>query len=497
MTTPRKPFVSIIVPVYNEEYVLADCLAALKRQDYNGPFEIVVVNNACTDRSPRIAHEMGVRVVDEPRKGYVHAMRAGFAAARGEVIACTDADTIVPSDWLSRLVATLLQNPTAVAVSGVFNLHDCSLWLHLLGSAVSRLNWHLAGGNMAVWRWAYKGIGGFDPEVNLGADTELGLRLRHLGRVMIDRCLVASTSGRRIQYALWQTLWMYLLNDLWLVFFGHPRFHDFPDIRVLPRRYFPVRRLSSVGILLVVLSLVILAATNPSLQIFGPVLAHGQTDQAVIALTFDDGPSPYTAEVLNILARYQVKATFFLIGQNVERHPDLAQRIVAEGHAIGNHTYSHPLWEAVANPGKAAQELSKGAAAIQTATGVSPTLFRPPRGWRSPWMMRLARRTGYLVVTWSVSPDDWRGPPPEVIAERVLRQVRPGAIILLHDGLGTQVDPHMQNTVIALPTIIEGLQVRGYRFVTVPEFTTAETPESFIPSPAMVESNLPNSSSSL
>lgn len=112
-------------------------------------------------------------------------------------------------------------------------------------------------------------------------------------------------------------------------------------------------------------------------------------------------------------------------------------------------------------------------------------------------MMRLARRTGYLVVTWSVSPDDWRGPPPEVIAERVLRQVRPGAIILLHDGLGTQVDPHMQNTVIALPTIIEGLQVRGYRFVTVPEFTTAETPESFIPSPAMVESNLPNSSSSL
>jgi peptidoglycan/xylan/chitin deacetylase (PgdA/CDA1 family) len=464
-----KPFVSIVIPVYNEEYVLADCLAALQQQDYAGPYEIIVVNNACTDRSPEIARAMGARVVSEPHKGYVHALRAGFAAARGEIIACTDADTIVPPDWLSRLVEVLLEDPEVVAVSGVFDLHDCSPWLGALGSLASRLNWHLAGGNMAVWRRAYEAVGGFDPAVNLGADTELGLRLQRLGRVVIDRRLAVNTSGRRIQHALWQTLWMYLLNDLWLILFGHPRFYDFPDIRVAPRRHLPVRRLSGAGALLTLLSLLVFTAMSPGAQTFGPVLAHGPAGQPVVALTFDDGPSPDTAEVLDILAHYQVKATFFVIGQNVQRHPDLARRIVAEGHAIGNHTYSHPLWVAVETPGQVARELDGAAAAIQAATGVYPTLFRPPHGWRSPWMLHLAHRKGYTVVTWSVSPDDWRQPPPGAIAMRVLQRVRPGAIILLHDGLDTRGNPPMQNTVDALPAIIEGLQARGYHFVTVPE----------------------------
>lgn len=464
-----KPFVSIVVPVYNEEYVLADCLATLCRQDYDGPYEVIVVNNACTDRSPEIAQAMGAQVVNEPRKGYVHALRAGFTAAQGEIIACTDADTIVTPDWLSRLVVTLLQHPGAVAVSGVFDLHDCSAGLAALGSPASRLNWHLAGGNMAVWRRAYEAAGGFDPAVNLGADTELGLRLRRLGRVIIDRGLVVSTSGRRVQHALWQTLWMYLLNDLWLILFGRPRFYEFADIRVPPRRHLPVRRLSGVGIILAILSLFVFAAVSPDVQAFGPVLAHVQTDQPVVALTFDDGPSPHTAEVLDILARSQVKATFFVIGQNVERHPDLARRIVAEGHAIGNHTYSHPLWAAAETPGRVAQELDDAAAAIQEATGIYPTLFRPPHGWRSPWMVHLAHRKDYLVVTWSVSPDDWRRPSPQVVVGRVLRQVQPGAIILLHDGLETRASPPMQNTVDALPAIIERLVAQGYRFVTIPE----------------------------
>lgn len=471
-----KPFVSVVVPVYNEEYVLADCLAALCRQDYDGPYEIIVVNNACTDRSPEIARAMGVRVMDEPRKGYVHALRAGFAAARGEIIACTDADTIVPPNWLSRLVTVLTRDAETVAVSGVFRLHDCSPWLAMLGSLASRLNWHLAGGNMAVWRHAYHAVGGFNPAVNLGADTELGQRLKRVGRVVIDRRLVVSTSGRRFQHDFWQTIWMYLLNDLWLLCFGRPRFYDFADIRVPPRRRLPLRRLSGVGALLAVLSLFVLAMVNPTLQVFGPVVSDVRVDQPVIALTFDDGPSPYTAQVLDILDRYQVKATFFVIGQNVERHPDLARRIVAEGHVIGNHTYSHPLWGAVETPGRMAHELDAAAAVIQETTGVTPTLFRPPHGWRSPWMISLAHRKGYQVVTWSISPDDWRQPPPEVIVRRVVSRARPGAIILLHDGLETQQNPPVQNTVEALPRIIETLQAQGYRFVTIPELEQLRTP---------------------
>lgn len=473
MTASSKPFVSVVVPVYNEEYVLADCLNALREQDYDGPYEIIVVNNACTDRSPQIARAMGCRVVDEPHKGYVHALRAGFAAARGEIIACTDADTIVPPDWVSRLVANLTRDQRTVAVSGVFDLHDCSPVLALLGSLASRLNWHLAGGNMAVWRHVYEAVGGFDPAVNLGADTELGQRLRRRGRVVIDRRLVVSTSGRRLQHAFWQTVWMYLFNDLWLLLLGRPRFYDFPDIRVPPRPHLALPQLFGIGLLIILLSFFVLAAANPASQVFGPILSHVQVQQPLIALTFDDGPSPYTAQVLDILDRYQVKATFFVIGRNVERHPDLARRIVAEGHVIGNHTYSHPLWVAIETPGQVARELDAAASAIREATGVSPTLFRPPHGWRSPWMIRMARHKGYQVVTWSISPDDWRRLPPEVITARILRHARPGAIILLHDGLETRRDPPVRNTVAALPAIIEALRAQGYRFVTIPELEQA------------------------
>jgi len=483
-----KPFVSVIVPVYNEEYVLADCLTALQQQDYDGRYEIIVVNNACTDRSPAIARAVGVRVVDEPRKGYVHALRAGFAAALGEIIACTDADTLVPPDWLSRLVAGLTARPDVVAISGVFAFHDGPTWLRLAGRMVSHLNWGLAGGNMAMWRWAYQAVQGFDPTVNLGADRELGMRLRRLGQIVINRRLVASTSLRRFQVAFWPSLWRYLMNDLWLTLFHRPRFYAFPDIRLPPRRRLSTLKLSRAGALLTallvaVLGLFIFSAEGPGAQIFGPVLARVRADQPVIALTFDDGPSSYTAQVLDILARYQVKATFFVIGRNVEQYPDLARRIVAEGHAIGNHTYSHPLWAAMETSRHVERELDRAATAIQAATGIVPTLFRPPHGWRSPWMIRLARSKGYEVVTWSVSPDDWQRPPSQVIVERVLRQARPGAIILLHDGLETKVGPPVQNTVAALPTIIEELQARGYRFVTIPELM----PQSGIPSRFWIE----------
>jgi len=218
-----------------------------------------------------------------------------------------------------------------------------------------------------------------------------------------------------------------------------------------------------------VLLALLLFLESPDRQVFGPVLAKAASARPVVALTFDDGPSTHTAEVLDILARYHVKATFFLIGRNVERYPELARRIVAEGHAVGNHTYTHPIWAAIEGSQHVQRELDNCEKAIELATGIHATIFRPPHGWRSPWMIRQARREGYTVITWSVSPDDWRRPAPQVITERVLQGVKPGAIILLHDGLEMRGAPPVQNTVAALPAIIEGLRARGYEFVTVPE----------------------------
>ena len=467
--------------------MLADCLTALARQDYAGRYEIIVVNNASTDRTPEIARDWRARVVDEPAKGYVRALRAGFAAARGAIIACTDADTQVPSDWLSRLAERLTSSDRIVACTGTFGFHDGEPWLRLLARALGRCNFALAGGNMAVWRWAYEAVGGFDPAVNMGADRHLGQRLRRLGGIAVDKGLVVLTSARRYQAAFWPTVRMYVLNDLSMVVSGRPRFFDFPDIRRPVRRYIPrvrVRRARAAAVFATALLLLALTlAEAPGTQTLGPVLARTREVKSLVALTFDDGPSSHTGEVLDVLSRYGVRATFFVIGTNVERRPELARRIVAEGHAIGNHTYDHPFWAAVEDASRVRKELERGEQAIETATGVHATMFRPPHGWRSPWMIRAARREGYLVVTWSVSPDDWRRPSPEVIADRVLQATTPGSIVLLHDGLDLRLAPPVENTVQALPEIIEGLHARGFRFVTVPELVAVSNAAGLVSEP--------------
>jgi glycosyltransferase involved in cell wall biosynthesis len=266
---PAKPFVSIVVPVYNEEALLADTLTALQEQDY-GPYEIVVVDNACTDHSPQIARSMGVRVVTEPRKGVVHALRAGFAAVQGEIVALTDGDTRVPRDWLSRLVANLTRRPDVVAAGGIYAFYDGPLWLRYASLLVNRASWQLIGANMAVWRWAYESIGGLNPNVNLGWDAELGRKLRRRGRVVVDRRLVVRTSARRFQVALWRTWWRYFVNDLWLIFFGRPLFYDFADIRTVSRPQVPRWWPAAVMVLLVALTMVALAAMGPTAQAFGP-----------------------------------------------------------------------------------------------------------------------------------------------------------------------------------------------------------------------------------
>jgi peptidoglycan/xylan/chitin deacetylase (PgdA/CDA1 family) len=124
-------------------------------------------------------------------------------------------------------------------------------------------------------------------------------------------------------------------------------------------------------------------------------------------------------------------------------------------------------------PDKISSELSKAASAIRKACNVDPEYFRPPHGWRSPWMMSLARKDHYTVVTWTVDPDDWQKINAQTIEQRVLSRSGGGSIILLHDGFETSANPQRMNTVSALPAIIKGLEARGYSFVTIPELIRA------------------------
>lgn len=196
-----------------------------------------------------------------------------------------------------------------------------------------------------------------------------------------------------------------------------------------------------------------------------------QTNQKVVALTFDDGPRPGTTErILNALAQTGAKATFFWTGYSLRSYPDLARRAVQEGHAVGNHTWSHifyPLDRSMAR--QEIEELDRDALEL---AGVQTRLFRPPGGLLWTGTSAVARERGYAIIHWTYSPYDT---DPKVrttdIRDRVVRQARPGQIILMHDDGGGQV-----GTAAALPQIIARLRGQGYRFLTIPQLLQAYPP---------------------
>ena len=199
----------------------------------------------------------------------------------------------------------------------------------------------------------------------------------------------------------------------------------------------------------------------------GQVVHKVDTRRPLVALTFDDGPNPpFTGRVLDTLRDAGVQATFFLIGENVRRYPELARRIVKEGHAVGNHSYSHRSLQRLRR-NAIVVEIDRADAIIQSITGVRPRLLRPPYGALAPGLLGsggLAARAGHLVVMWSVQVADWRAPSALSVAARTLRRVRPGSIVLLHDGGGNR-----HNTVEAVRWMVGHLALAGYEMVTVPE----------------------------
>jgi peptidoglycan/xylan/chitin deacetylase (PgdA/CDA1 family) len=205
------------------------------------------------------------------------------------------------------------------------------------------------------------------------------------------------------------------------------------------------------------------------------------TAQKVVALTFDDGPNPdYTPHILDVLEKHGAKATFFVLGQNAHSHPELVQEIIRRGHVVGNHTFSHPRLSEL-HPLAVAQELYRCNRVIREAAGVSPVLMRPPQGAQRLSSYGITRLMGYKTVHWSASGDDWQGDSAEVVAGRILRKIKPGGIILLHDGmqpmngkLGWQSGERekiydRRPTIEALEIILKQLGGEGYRFVTVTE----------------------------
>ncbi|MEK4424733.1 polysaccharide deacetylase family protein [Solibacillus sp. FSL K6-1523] len=194
------------------------------------------------------------------------------------------------------------------------------------------------------------------------------------------------------------------------------------------------------------------------------ILWEVDTNEKIVALTFDDGPHyKYTPEILNLLNKYHAKATFFIVGKNAEKNPEVILRMYEEGHEIANHTYSHPTKIKTAD---LLEEIQMTSEVLFSMTGKIPELFRPVEGQYTDEMIDAVTKKGYKVVMWSwhLDTEDWRNPGVDIITKKVIDGVGNGKVVLFHDG-----GANRRQTVQALEKILANLEGQGYKFVTISE----------------------------
>ncbi len=229
------PKISVVVPAYNEEKYIARCLEALREQSY-GSYEVIVVDNASTDATSKVAMEFADRVVHEPQKGVARARQRGWKEACGEIVAFTDADTIVLKNWLDVIEASLQNDALAVygpvyldcsGLNGWLARHGFTLFLKI-NHFVRRPN--IVGSNFAAKRSALDAVGGFDVTAPSAEDVELGLRLLKLGKIEFNQNMIVHTSARRLKAGYWRFFKHHALNYASLMLSGKTK-RGFDDIR--------------------------------------------------------------------------------------------------------------------------------------------------------------------------------------------------------------------------------------------------------------------------
>lgn len=199
----------------------------------------------------------------------------------------------------------------------------------------------------------------------------------------------------------------------------------------------------------------------------GDVMWEVPIEEKLIALTFDDGPSfDLTPQILDVLKQYDAKATFFVLGNRIDRHKDIVLREVMEGHEIGNHTFNHAFFNHHLSKNRISREIETTKRKLKEVAGVDSPWFRPPGGYYNDSVIEAAKESGYTVILWSWHQDteDWKSPGVEAIVNKVLNNVRNGDIVLMHDNV-----MHSHQTVDALKIILPELKARGYKFVTISE----------------------------
>jgi peptidoglycan/xylan/chitin deacetylase (PgdA/CDA1 family) len=222
-----------------------------------------------------------------------------------------------------------------------------------------------------------------------------------------------------------------------------------------------VRAAAAVAAVVTVGATFWVGANSPTVTWFGSQVSHGPRDGREVAITFDDGPDdPYTLEIARILDARGAKGTFFMVGKALDRRPDIARALRADGHLLGNHSYHHDEWRWL-DPRY--PELDRTQTAFRHNLGVCPTFYRAPHGQHTPLLAHVVGDHGMTMVGWEVSSGDWNTRDAGLIARRTLDKVKPGSIIVLHDGLDGSVTADRSVLVRAVPMILDGLERRGLK----------------------------------
>ena len=515
--------VSVVVPAHNEEIYLLSCLESIGNQDYAGEYEVIVVDNASTDNTAQIARDWGARIVYEGKRSPACARQKGAQVARGKIVAFIDADTQAPTHWLSTIVWRFLCEPETVVISGPYAYNDAgkiariASYANFISIIIDQLfrkafnkGSAVWGCNFAVRRSALMEVGGFDTSIKFyGEEYELSLRLSKAGKGGVIPRLFVLTSARRLKrIGVVNQYWNWVVDYFSVLFWYKPISEELEDLpakawqRVVDS--FSLQRaraillyialflgllwlnispvFEAVGRAIYVFDIGILSTLfayhgiNPSSRLYGKVWSNGNRNNLRIALTFDDGPNePYTSQVLGILERYGIKATFFIIGQNARRYPEVCRQIVTAGNVIGNHSYHHHKSLCLRRNKAVARDIKQAHQAIYECTGLEPKLFRPPHGFRTPWMMRTVRSLGYTVVTWDNMTGDWdANKSAEDIERTIVQGAKPGGVIVLHDGRDSRPRYDRSQMLQALPFVIGTLKKMGFNFVTIPELLEPE-----------------------
>jgi peptidoglycan/xylan/chitin deacetylase (PgdA/CDA1 family) len=473
--------ISIIVPARNEEKYLGACLRSLKDQTYQGDYEIVVVDNCSTDGTAAIARGLGIRVVKAEKEKNVHyARQVGTDATDGDIIVQADGDTLYPRRWLEKIAAKFAAHPEAVALSGRFLYRENFLWafveipirnvLNKISAALFNRPFLVCGATFAFRREAFNKVGGYK-DIPYSADQHgITTKFRELGKVLYDSNIYVLTSTRSVRDG-WFILLGALVGNLARLML------DFVLNLISTKPKAPVMSITKrlafglSAMLAFFIGFCCYGYFSPISPVFGTVYYQGNTSDKVVALTFDDGPNgQYSTQILDILDKYNIDATFFCIGENVKLYPDIAKRILADGSVLGNHSNTHDANHALSTYGE--RDLEAAEKTIYNVTGVLPHLYRPPHGKKTPWELDCCKKNQLIEITWSVEVNDQIGlDAVDNFVKKIASRTHAGSIILLHDGYGTEHNNQHADkslTVKALPMLIEQLLAQGYHFVTVP-----------------------------